>query len=343
MNMNRKIMSVILVVAMLVTMAFSFSWCQQKKWPEKPITIVVSSTAGGGTDLGNRVLGAAMEKELGQKINVINIPAGGGGAAAHQVFSAPHDGYNLLGFFEGIFSFAVMNAHNSTTKDWEYFLLGGTPGVMSVRADSPYNSVEDVIMAMKDKPGQIKLANSSVGCIWDIKAALLKNAAGIDYKYMPYQGSNPSILACLSGEVDVIITGLGEQAEFLAAKKLKPLAMIELEDMDVPGYTKVPSITKAVPKMKDVLPLNQTIGFAVPADAPKEVIATLDAAFKKAVQSEEVKKYAKDKYLVIAGSSGVEMKEIAKNMEATLSWILYDNGVAPKSPEEFKIARPVKK
>lgn len=341
--MKRRVLSAILAAALLVTVAFGLGGCQTKKWPEKPITIVVASAAGGGTDLGNRAMAAVMEKELGQKVNVINVPAGGGGAAANQVWSAPHDGYTLIGFFEGIFNFAVMNAHNSTVKDWEYFLLGGTPGILSVRADSPYNSVEDVIKAMKDKPGQIKLANSSVGCIWDIKAALLRKAAGIEYKFMPYQGSNPSILACLSGEVDVIITGVGEQAEFLAAKKLKPLAMIELEDMDVPGYAKVPSITKAVPAMKDVLPLNQTIGFAAPSDVPKEVITALDAAFKKAIASEEVKKYAKDKYLVIAGKSGAEMKEIAKNMESTTSWILFDNKVAPKSPEEFKIPRPAKK
>ncbi|MDK2801090.1 MAG: putative tricarboxylic transport rane protein [Clostridiales bacterium] len=340
--MKRKILCSILIVVMLVSFTVSFTGCQKNTWPNKPINLVVSSSAGGGTDLGNRALAAALEKELGQKITVVNVPAGGGGAAANQVFSAPHDGYNLLGFFEGIFSFAVMNAHKSTTKDWEYFILGGTPGVLSVRADSPWNSVEDVIKAMKDKPGEIKLANSSVGCIWDIKAALLKEAAGLDYKFMPYQGSNPSILALLSGEVDVVITGVGEQAEFLEAKKLKPLAMIELEDHDVPGYKGVPSITKAVPAMKDVLPLDQTIGFAVPSDVPKEVLDKLDAAFKKAIQSEEVQKYAKTKFVRISGKSGADAKEIGKKMESIMSWILYDKKVAPKSPEEFGIARPKK-
>ncbi len=339
--MKRRILSITLAVAMLVVAVIGFSGCQKKaEWPTKPITIVVSSSAGGGTDLGNRALAAAMEGELGQKINVVNVPAGGGGAAANQVFSAPHDGYNLIGFFEGIFSFAAMNAHESTTKDWEYFILGGTPGVLSVAADSPWNSVEDVIQAMKDKPGEIRLANSSVGCIWDIKAALLQKASGIEYKFVPYQGSNPSILALLNGEVDVIITGVGEQSEFLAAKKIKPLAMIELNDMDVPGYKNVPSITKAVPAMKDYLPLDQTIGFAVPADAPKEVIAKLDAAFKKAIESEGIKKYAETGHLKISGASGEKAKEIGKKMESTLSWILFDKGVAQNSPEKYGIPRP---
>ena len=97
--------------------------------------------------------------------------------------------------------------------------------------------------------------------------------------------------------------------------------MIELNDMDVPGYKNVPSITKAVPAMKDYLPLDQTIGFAVPADAPKEVIAKLDAAFKKAIESEGNKKYAETGHLKISVASGEKAKEIGKKMESTLSWI----------------------
>lgn len=342
--MKKRITSISLICAMLFVMVLSFTGCQSEdeaiKWPEKPITIVVSSSAGGGTDLGNRAMAAALEDELGQKVNVINVPAGGGGAAANQVFTADHDGYTLLGFFEGIFSFAAMNAHDSTTADWDYHILGGTPGVLSVAADSPWDSVEDVLQAMKDKPGEIKLANSSVGCIWDIKAALLEKAADIDYKFVPYQGSNPSILAMLSGEVDVVITGVGEQAEFLEAKKLKPLAMIELEDMDVPGYENVPSITKAVPEMKDSLPLDQTIGFAIPADAPEEVKEKLASAFKAILDSKAVEDYAEIGHLKIAGTAGEEAKATGKKMESTLSWILFDKGVAPNNPEDFGIERP---
>lgn len=309
-------------------------------WPTRPINLVVYAAAGGGTDLGNRAIAAGIEKELGVKVNVINQPGGSGGVAANFVTSKPHDGYTWLGMTEGLFPSAVLGAHPSTSKDWEYFLMGGTPAVLSVRADSPYKTVEDVIQAMKDKPGEIKLANSQVGCIWDIKAALLQEATGVEYKFMPYQGSNPSILATLSGEVDVVLTGVGEQAEFLAAKKLRPLAMIELEDHDVPGYEKVPSIVKAVPEMKDKLPVNQIVGFALPSDTPKEILDKIDSAFKKAMESEEVKTYAQTKYVELVGLSGQDSKAYAEKMEKLFSWILFDKGVATRSPEEYEIAKP---
>jgi len=326
------------LVSALLLMNISGCSSKEEKWPTRPMTIVVFSAAGGGTDLACRALAAVMEKDLGQKINVVNMPATG--AAPLHVMKEKHDGHTLLGLSEGMFPAAVVGAHESTSKDWEYFFLGGTPAVMSVRADSPYKTVEDVLNDMKARPGEVKLANSIVGCIWDIKAALLQQAADIKYKFMPYQGSNPSILAALSGEVDVVITGVGEQAEFLASKKLRPLAMIELEDMDVPGYQGVPSIVKTVPGMKDKLPVNQVVGFAVPSDVPKEVLTKLEESFKKAVQSEDIKKYAETAHLKIVGMCGKEAKDYVKKMESLFSWILYEKGVAKKSPEEFGIPKP---
>jgi len=311
------------------------------EWPSRTITTVVSSGAGGGTDLGNRAIGAAMEGILNAKISVVNNAAGGGGAAADQVFSAKHDGYMWLGFFEGIFSNAVMGAHNGTSKDWDYFLLGGTPGLMSVSENSPYKTAGDVIEAMKKNPGSVRLACSSTGTIWDIKSTLLAEAAGVEYKYMPYQGSNPSILAMIAGEVDVIITGLGEQVEFLEARKITPLAMIELYSMKVPGFNNdIPSICDTVPEMKKFLPINQTIGFAIPADTPADAKGKISAAFVKAMDSSIINDYCKTKFVAKSGAHGAEAKEIARKMESTLGWILFDKGVAPNSPEKFNIPRP---
>lgn len=310
-------------------------------WPaNQTINLVVFSAAGGGTDLGNRALAAGMEKELNTKINVINMPGGSGGVAANFVSSKPHDGYTLLGMTEGLFPSAVLGVHPSTNKDWEYFLMGGTPAVISVRDDSPYKTINDVIDAMKKNPGQIKLANSVVGCIWDIKSALIQQATGVEYKFMPYQGSNPSILATLSGEVDVVLTGVGEQSEFLAAKKLRPLAIVEEEGYEVPGYGMVPSIVESIPELKGKLASNQIVGFAAPSDVPVDVVEKLDAAFKKAMNSKEVTEYVKTKHLNLKGLSGSEAKDYVKSMESLFSWILFDKGVAVRSPEEYQIPKP---
>ncbi|MCL2374173.1 MAG: tripartite tricarboxylate transporter substrate binding protein [Treponema sp.] len=312
-----------------------------REWPSRPITIVVSAGAGGGTDLGNRALAAAMEDYLGARITVVNNTGGGGGAAAHQVFSAPHDGYMWLGFFEGIFSNAVMGTHHGTSNDWDYFILGGTPGIMSVAPGSPFQTAGDVIAAMRNNPGSIRLAASSAGTIWDIKSSLMAQAAGVEYTFIPYPGSNPSILALIAGEVDVIITGLGEQVDFLEAHRLTPLAMIELEGMRVPGFDHVvPSILNYVPAMAEVLPIHQTIGFAVPRGVPQEVRSSIAEAFSRAMRSEGIRNYTQNFFIAPSGAYGAASLDVAHRMESTLGWIMYDRGVGTVSPAALGIPRP---
>jgi len=110
------------VLTIVFVCLFALTACRDREWPTRNITIVVSAGAGGGTDLGNRTLGAAMEEFLGTGINVVNNTGGGGGAAAEQVFSARHDGYMWLGFFEGIFSNAVLGTHHGNSEHWDYFI-----------------------------------------------------------------------------------------------------------------------------------------------------------------------------------------------------------------------------
>lgn len=310
-------------------------------WPERNVDMIIYSAAGGGTDLVNRLLATELGGTLGKTFVSSNMEGASGGVAATYVQAKPHDGYNLLGISEGLFPLAVLKCSSYTAEDWEYFIAGGTVGLISVATDSPYQTVQDVIDAMKSNPGKIKLANSQVGCIWDIKAALFKNATGVDYQFMSYQGSNPSILACLNGEVDVIVTGLGEQAEYLKAGKLRPLAVMEAEGTEVPTYGYVESIVETVPDLADTISsVSQAVGFAIPSDTDPAIIATLTDAFNKAMESDAMKQYAEEKYLTLTGLSGKDALELAKSMESTFSWILYDNGVATLSPEEFNISRP---
>lgn len=330
-----------LVLALIMVAALVPSALAAPAYPARDINMIIYSAAGGGTDLANRALAAEMAKTLGVNIPASNMEGASGGVAAAFVQGKAHDGYNLLGISEGLFPLAVLNCAPFTYGDWEYFILGGTPGLISVAVDSPYQTVQDVIDAMKANPGKITLANSQVGCIWDIKAALFKQATGVEYQFMAYQGSNPSILACMNGEVDVIITGYGEQSEYLKAGKLRPLAVMEQEGAEIAGVGYVESVVKSVPELDGVIgSVGQSVGFAVPSDVDAEVLDALTEAFKAALESDSVKEYCETKYLTMTGLYGEEAKAAAADMESVFSWLLYDNGVAPKSPEEFNIPRP---
>jgi len=339
--MKRKGFCFILVLFLFVSFSLSATGASEKKFPSQPINVIVGASAGGSADLTARVIAAIMEKDLGQRIIVSNLPGGSGGTASTEVMSKPHDGHFWLANANPQMSASVLGASDKTMKDWELFLVAGTTGILSVREDSPYNTVEELFAAMKKEPGKIKWSAGPAGTPWQVQASLLAQWAKIEFNFIPYQGSNPSIIGCLNGEVDAVLTGLSEQAEFLAAGKLKPLAVTEPEPTTVPKYGRVRSILEVVPEFKNISPqVRQFNFFAVPADVDKARIAIIDAAFKKAMASQEIKDYCAKNYMFSIGKSRDDAKKDVLEQEKVFTWIMFDLGIAKKSPADFGISRP---
>lgn len=309
------------------------------EWPERPIEISCFAAAGGGTDLVDRTIAKAMEPFLKTRINVVNRLGGGGGVALDYVWSRPRDGYNWGGFSESILPAPVMGAHTTSAKDWIYFMVAGSPGVISVRPDSPYKSLDDLVKAAKAKPGQVKASASQSGGIWHTKLMALMQGADIKFNFLPFNGSHPSQVAAMTGEADVVLTSVSEQAELLEAKKLIPLAMVELKPYEFKGM-KIPAAVEKYPGVAKLLPIDQWLGFALPADTPKDIVAKITDAFKKAMETDLIKDMAKTKNLALYGYSGDQAQKVARGMERVWTWALWDLKVAKKSPAEFGIEKP---
>jgi len=308
-------------------------------WPTRPIEISCFAGAGGGTDLVDRTIAKAMEPFLKTRINVVNRTGGGGGIALDYVWSRPHDGYNWGGFSESIIPAPVMGAHSTSAKDWIYFMVAGAPGVVSVRPESPFKTLDDLVKAAKAKPGEIKASASQSGGIWHTKLIALMQGAGITFNFIPFNGSHPSQVAAMTGEVEVVLTSISEQSDLIEAKKLVPLAMVELKGYDFKGM-QIPAAVDKYPNVAKLLPLDQWLGFALPADTPKPVVEKVTDAFKKAMETDLIKDMAKTKNLTLYGYYGEQAEKVARGMERVWSWTLHDLGVAKKSPADFGIAKP---
>src|SRR6266404_8016404 len=126
-------------------------------YPERPITLIVPWGAGGGTDATARIIGALMEKELGQPVNVVNR-VGGSGVVGHSAIaqSAP-DGYTI-----GMITVEIgmMHWQGLTELTGASYtpvgLVNADPAGIEVAADSPYKSVNDLVAAIKANPGKLK-------------------------------------------------------------------------------------------------------------------------------------------------------------------------------------------
>lgn len=331
----------ILSLGLAAFLAFSSSAFAAQAFPKRNITNVVVWSAGGGTDVCNRIISAEMAKVLGVNINVINKTGGvAGSVGMSHGYSMPHDGYTLTGLSESNVTAGVQGGWNKKFEVWDPFIVGGSPDVLSVTPDSPYKTIQDLIEAAKKEPGAIKAAASGAGSIHHLNLLAVENGSGAKFNYIPYAGSNPAQNAAMTGEVSVVVTSLAEQQQLLRGGKLRALGMLIPSSFEVADLGTIPSAFDAYPELAKYLPISQAIGFAVPADTPEEAKAVLVDAFTKAMATEQVKNWAKENYYLLSGKTGAEAKQEFAALESNFAWTLHELGAAKVSPDTLGIPKP---
>lgn len=310
-------------------------------FPTRDITNVVVWAAGGGTDVCNRIVMAEMQKFMNTRINVTNKPGGVGGSIGMAfVLGQPADGYTLAGISESCVTASVQGGWEKTMDVWYPFIIGGSPDLVSVSPDSPYKTIADLIEAAKKAPGTIKASASAAGSIHHLNVLAMEAATGAKFNYIPYQGSAPGQTAAMTGEVSVVVTSLAEQQQLLKGKKLRPLAMLIPEKVDVEGVGVIPSAFETYPELSKRLPIMQAIGFAVPNTAPANVKQALTSAFDKAMQTEPVKKWLKENFYAASGKRGEDARKEFAKLESLFSWTLWDLKAAKVDPATLNIPKP---
>ena len=333
----------IAVVALVLVLIASATSCARKDraFPERDITNVVVWGAGGGTDICNRVVSAEMAEVLGVNINVINKTGGVGGSVGMLYgYSQKHDGYTITGLSESVVTAAVQGGWDKKMEVWNFFIIGGSPDIISVTPDSPYTTIEDLIEAAKANPKSIKAGASAAGSIHHLNLLALESGSGAEFNFIPYPGSAPTQTAAMTGEINVVITSLAEQQQLIRSKKLKPLGMLIPDSFDVDGVGEIPSVFKVYPELSKYLPISQAIGMAIPADVPDDAKQALTDAFKKALETEKVKDWAKDNYYVLSGKTGAEAVAEFNRLESLFAWTLWELGAAKIDPSSLEIPKP---
>jgi len=312
-----------------------------KEFPKRDITNVVVWSAGGGTDTCNRIISAEMAKFLGVNVNVINKTGGVGGSVGMDfAYKRPADGYTLCGLSESCVTAGVQGGWNQKMDVWDYFIVGGSPDVISVTPDTPYKSLADLIEAAKKSPKSIKAAASAAGSIHHLNLLAVEDGSEAKFSFIPYSGSAPSQNAAMAGEVSVVVTSLAEQQQLLRGGKLRPLAMLIPDAFDVEGLGTIPSAFDSYPNLSKYLPISQAIGFAVRADAPDDVKAVLADAFKKAIATEKLKTWAKENYYLLSGKTGAEARDEFNALESNFAWTLWELKAAKVDPASLGIPKP---
>ena len=313
-------------------------------WPDKkPITVVIMYKAGGGTDVMTRAYTKAMEEALGTTVNAVNRPGATGSLAADFAYSKPADGNWWLGGSQFGKSLRVMGL--STYKpyeDWQWFKVANGIQAFSVRADSPFKTMEDFINAAKKDPGKVSMSNSGIGGIWHEGNEIMTQAAGIETKQVPYKGGAPAVLAALQGEVDVAGSGLHEVIGHIRSGKMRNLAIFTKEPITLKDGTVLKPITDFFPKLAAYAPFGSEYTLGVKRDTPVEVLEKIKEAFVSASDSPEFNAILEKKFFFKAVTTGEDADRLATLREAVTSWLFWDMKVegAKVNPADLGIPRP---
>ncbi len=337
-------MKKIILIGLVILLACSTAAnAAERGFPKRDITNIVVWSAGGGTDVCNRIISAEMSKIIGVNINVVNKTGGvGGSVGMADAYSKPHDGYTLCGLSESCVTAGVQGGWDKRMNVWDFFIVGGSPDLVSVTPSTPYKTLKDLIDAAKKNPDAVKSGASASGSIHHLNLLALEKGSGAKLNFIPYTGSAPAQNAAMTGEVQVVITSLAEQQQLIRGGKLRPLAMLIPSAFEVADVGKIPSAFDDYPGLKQYLPISQAIGFAVPADAPADVKSALESAFKAAMATDTVKKWGKENYYLLSGKTGAEASKEFNDLESLFAWTLWELKAAKVDPATLDIPKPSK-
>ncbi len=176
-------------------------------YPNRSVTMVVPFAAGGPTDVVARALGQAMSRTLGQAIVIENKLGAGGTLAAGHVAKAAPDGYTILIHHNGMATAPALyrKLPFDPLTDFEYISQAvDVPMTLLGRKDLPAKNLQELTAYLKANAAKINLAHAGLGAVSQLCSMVFRQAIGVDFQTVPYQGTAPAMNALLAGQVDLL-------------------------------------------------------------------------------------------------------------------------------------------
>ena len=286
--MRRSVRIVLrLFVPVIACFGLGVAGAPAQTYPVKPIRMLFGYTAGGAGDVGARMLARKLAESLGQNVVVENRPGAGGAIADEAAAKAPADGYTLL-YAAG--STTILPALRpklpySVERDFApVSMVMVTSFALAVHPSVPVRDVKALIALARSQPGKLTFSTPGVGSSAHFAGEVFKMMADVKMLHVPYRGPPEATTALISGEVDVNFPSVTGALPFIETGRLKALAVSSAQR--APTLPSVPTLSESGLTGYERTGWN---GVLAPAGVPKEIIARLNAAIVKAVDSPEMK------------------------------------------------------
>ena len=248
----------------------------QSAWPTRgPVRLVAQFPPGGLVDTVSRLMAPHLSQSLGQTVVVENRAGAGGLVGTDYVSKQPADGYTLLVSHASVHIYAAATRKTmpfDPVSDFTHMgMLVEAPMVLLVRAQSPYQTLEQYLTAAKTKP--VRYGSSGIGSANHLFGEMLKiEGKAPNHDHIPYQGSAPAMQDLLGGQIDSVLDPITTNVAQLKAGSLRALAVSTPNRL--PAMPTIPTFAElGFPKLTG----SQWLGLSAPKGMPAPIVARLTA------------------------------------------------------------------
>jgi len=295
------------------------------QYPDKPVRLIVPFATGGGTDLQGRLLAEKLRQGLGQPIIVENRTGAGGLIGAEAVARAAPDGYTVLLTTASISLNAVLQKNSmrfDLLKDFEPVTwVSNTALILAVHTSVPAKTVKELVALSNRAPEGLNIGANGAGTTSHLSGEMFKQFTKAKSAIIQYKGGGPSALALATGETDMLFNTPTSIMTHVNAKRIRPLAVT----------TEKPTAwDPSLPTMNSFYPgfvADQWYAIFVPAKTPKNIVATLQAQVRKALEAKEVRDFYQQQALDPVVSSSEELTKLLKSEIAKYTDVVQKAGI----------------
>lgn len=261
----------------------------QGAFPSKTVTLVVPYPAGGPTDVIARLVAAAMEGPLGQKVVIDNRAGASGSIGTRAVAEAEPDGHTIIfgnNQTHGNNMFLMKAPGYDALKDFAPLAgAGAFPHALVVKNALPVKSLPELIALAKKDPGKLNYGSTGNGSGSHLSMELLMKRQGMQMQHIPYKGAAPLVQDLIGGQIDVSLSTLPSVIKQVQAGQLRCLGIASAKR--VPQMPDTPTFREQGVTNADA---ESWAAFFAPAKVPAPAIARLAKEISAALRNPEVSK-----------------------------------------------------
>lgn len=282
---------------------------QTPSWPARPVRVIVPMGPGGGSDIVARLMSARLSESFGQQFVVDNRGGGGGLIGIGMAVKSTPDGYAVM-LISGSVPAAIASHKPS------YDAIGGLTGIarvafsplcLVVHPSLPVKTTQEFIAYARSKPGQLSFVVPGVGSLTHLATEYMMTLTQIKMQHVPYKSTGLGMSDLLSGQTQVMMTGLSPVVSQIQSGKLRALAVTTAARW--PAQPQIPALSETLPGFD----VESWFAFVAPKGTPAAIVSRINAELNRHLQDPDFRKTLEAQGLAAAGGTPTDVDRRMKS------------------------------